>query len=66
MHYDRGCDRENAPDCFPFRCSHLCLGPIQDFLEFADTMPHAGVHVRLGAFDVIVKVVAEALNVADS
>ena len=43
----------------------LRLRAIEDLLELADAMAHTRVHIRLGALDVIMEVVAEELDVRD-
>jgi len=53
----------NIPCGFPFSCSYLCLGPIEHFLELRYSMSHSGVHVCFRAFDMIMEVVSEQLNV---
>lgn len=50
----------------PFaRTLHLGLGAVQHLQKFCDTVSHSGVHVRFGAFDVVVEVVAEELDAKD-
>ena len=56
---------ENSRHSLPFRCRHLCLGTVEDLLKLRYSMPHAGVHIGLATFDVVVEVVTEQLNVRD-
>lgn len=57
----------NVPDSLPLLCSTnvfvLRLSPVENLEELGDTVPHARVHVSLGAFDVVVKVISEQLDV---
>lgn len=55
----------NSRNSLPFSSRYLCLGTVEDLLEFRYTMTHARVHVSLATFYVIVEVVAEQLNVRD-
>lgn len=55
----------NSRNSLPFSSCYLCLGAVQNLLELCYTMTHAGVHVGLATFDVVVEVVAEQLNVRD-
>ena len=55
----------HAPRSFSLSGRNLCLCPVQNFLELRNTMPHARVHVGFGTLDVIMKIVAEELNVRD-
>ena len=53
--------------CLAFPVAHcLCLGTIEDLQKLRDAVPHAGVHVRFGALNVIVKVVPEELDTRNS
>lgn len=55
----------DIPNRLPLACCYLCLCPVQYLLELADAMSHARVHVSLRALDVIMKIIAEILDVAD-
>ena len=56
----------NSRDSPPFRSSScLCLGTVEDLLKLRYTVTHAGVHVGFATFDMVVKVVAEQLDVRD-
>lgn len=44
---------------------HLGLRAVEDLEELCDAIAHARVHVRLGALDVVVQVVAEELDAVD-
>lgn len=67
--YEQGCKiasgGKHARHSLPFDDRHLCLSPVEHLLEFADTVPHARMHVRLRALDVVVQIIAEVLDVAD-
>jgi hypothetical protein len=51
------------PSSFSFRSCHLRLRPIQHLLELCDAVAHPRMHVSLRAFDVVMKIVAEELDV---
>ena len=66
MSIDSSHDKESdARHRLPIHDRLLRLGAVEDLLELADAMAHTRVHIRLGALDVIVKVVAEELDVRD-
>ena len=43
----------------------LRLGAVEHLLELGDAVPHARVHVRFGALDMVVEIVSEQLDVTD-
>lgn len=58
--------QKHAPSRLPLLLSRrLRLGPIKHLQELSHTLPHPRVHVSLGALDVVVKVVAEELDLGD-
>ena len=60
-----GSDRVYARNSLPLSSRDLRLRPVQHLLELTHAVAHTRVHVRLGALDVVVQVVAEVLDVAD-
>jgi hypothetical protein len=50
------------PSSFSFRSCHLRLRPIQHLLELCDAVAHSRMHVSFRTFDVIMKIVAEELD----
>ena len=54
------------PHCFLVHDGDLRLRSVQYFLELTNTMPHPRMHVSLGAFDVVMQVIAEVLDMTDS
>jgi len=56
---------ETAPRRLAFRRRDLRLRAVENLLELRDAVAHARVHIRFGALDVVVQVVAEELDVRD-
>ena len=54
-----------ARRCPPLCTRHFGFRPVEDLEEFRDSVSHPGMHVCLGAFDVVVQIVSEELDSVD-
>ena len=55
----------NIPDSLPITNRDFGLGSVKHLLELADTVPHSRMHIGLRAFNVVVQIVTEILDMTD-